>query len=92
MLLRLAYVTITAVTLLCLLPMNDRDKDLEILPLRHQLLVLQHHVGKPAFTETDRVILSGLLHHLPREKPYLSLNSTLPTRGARERALNCDDS
>jgi hypothetical protein len=69
MLLRLAYGTATTtLTLLRLLPMNDRDKDLEILALRHQLLVLQRQVGKPAFTDTDRVILAGLLHHLPREK------------------------
>jgi putative transposase len=69
MLLRLAYVTATtAVMLMRLLPMSDRDKDLEILALRHQLLVLQRRVGKPAFTATDRVILAGLLHHLPREK------------------------
>lgn len=69
MLLRLAYVTATTVvTLLRLLPMSDRNKDLEILALRRQLLVLQRQVGKPAFTDTDRVILAGLLHHLPREK------------------------
>jgi putative transposase len=48
--------------------MSDRDKNLEILALRHQLLVLQRQVGKPVFTATDRVILTGLLHHLPREK------------------------
>ncbi|WP_435613521.1 hypothetical protein [Streptomyces sp. bgisy159] len=42
MLPRPAYVTATtAVTLLRLLPMSDRDKDLEIIALRHQLLVLQ---------------------------------------------------
>jgi transposase InsO family protein len=69
MLLRLTYLAATtAVTLLRLLPMSDRDKDLEILALRHQLLVLQRQVGKPAFTDTDRLILAGLLHHLPREK------------------------
>jgi transposase len=37
----------------------------EILALRHQLLVLQRRVGKPMFTDTDRVVLAGLLHHLP---------------------------
>jgi hypothetical protein len=69
MLLRLAYrAATTAVTLLRLLPMSDRDKDIEILALRHPLMVLQRQVGKPAFTDTDRLILAGLLHHLPREK------------------------
>ncbi|SHM91891.1 hypothetical protein SAMN05216499_11696 [Actinacidiphila paucisporea] len=43
----------------------QRKKDIEILDLRHQLLVLQRQVGKSAFTDTDRAILAGLLHHLP---------------------------
>jgi putative transposase len=65
-LLRLAYIAATnAFALLRLLPMSDRDKDIEILALRHQLLVLQRQVGKPTFTNTDRAILAGLLHHLP---------------------------
>ncbi|GAB3171381.1 hypothetical protein GCM10027162_12540 [Streptomyces incanus] len=48
--------------------MSERDKDIEILALRHQLLVLQRQVGKPTFTDTDRVVLAGLLHHLPMGK------------------------
>lgn len=69
MLLRVAYFAATnAFTLLRLLPMSDRDKDIEILTLRHHLLVLQRQVGKPAFTDTDRVALAGLLHRLPRQR------------------------
>ncbi|GHB67347.1 hypothetical protein GCM10010377_67800 [Streptomyces viridiviolaceus] len=69
MLLRLAYLAVTnTFTLLRLLPMSDREKDVEILALRHQLLVLQRQVGRPAFTDTDRAVLAGLLHHLSREK------------------------
>ncbi|WUH89846.1 integrase core domain-containing protein [Streptomyces sp. NBC_00433] len=69
MLLRLAYLAATnAFALLRLLPMSDRDKDIEILALRHQLMVLQRQFGRPAFTETDRAILAGLLHHLPMHK------------------------
>jgi transposase len=68
-LLRLAYLAATnTFTLLRLLPMGDRDKDIEILALRHQLLVLQRQVGKPTFTDTDRTVLAGLLHHLPIDK------------------------
>jgi transposase InsO family protein len=68
-LLRLAYLAATnAFAFLRLLPMSDGDKDIEILALRHQLLVLQRQVGKPAFTGTDRAILAGLLHHLPTAK------------------------
>ncbi|MEU5845399.1 integrase core domain-containing protein [Saccharopolyspora shandongensis] len=69
MLLRLAYLAATnTLAFLRLLPLRDRDKDIEILALRHQLLVLQRQVGKPAFTGADRVVLASLLHHLPREK------------------------
>lgn len=69
MLLRLAYLAATnTFALLRLLPMSDRDKDIEILALRHQLLVLQRRAGKPAFTTTDRVFLAGLLHQLPMDK------------------------
>lgn len=69
MLLRLAYLAVThTFTLLRLLPMSERDKDIEILTLRHQLLVLQRQVGKPAFTDTDRALLAGLLHRLPVNK------------------------
>jgi len=45
-LLRLAYLGVTNVfALLRLLPRGDRDKDTEILVLRHQIAVLQRHLG-----------------------------------------------
>ncbi|GAB2458882.1 hypothetical protein GCM10027162_63700 [Streptomyces incanus] len=69
MLLRPAYLAATNIfALLRLLPMSDRKKDIEILALRHHLLVLQRQVAKPAFTDTDRVVLACLLHHLPMDK------------------------
>jgi hypothetical protein len=44
--LRLAYLSVTNVfALLRLLPMSSRDRDREILALRHQLLVLQRQRG-----------------------------------------------
>jgi putative transposase len=68
-LLRPAYLAATnAFAFLRLLPVSDGDKDIEIFALRHQLLVLQRQVGEPSFTETDRAILAGLLHHLPMDK------------------------
>jgi hypothetical protein len=68
-LLRLAYLAATnTFALLRLLPMSDREKDIEILALRHQLPVLQRQVGRPVFTDTDRVVLAGLLHRLPMDK------------------------
>jgi transposase InsO family protein len=65
----LAYLTVTTTfSFLGLLPRTDRDKEIEILVLRHPLMVLQRQVTKPAFTPTDRLLLAGLLHHLPTER------------------------
>ncbi|WP_028569021.1 hypothetical protein [Salinispora tropica] len=69
MLFRLAYLGVTnTLALLRLLPMSDRDKDAEILALRHQILVLQRqlHGDRVQFTRTDRAWLAALLHPLPR--------------------------
>ncbi|MFF4213674.1 hypothetical protein ACFYZE_30865 [Streptomyces sp. NPDC001796] len=54
MLLRLACLAATnTFALLRLLPISGRDKDIEILAVRHQLLALQRQVGKPTFTDTE---------------------------------------
>ena len=51
MLLRLAYLTMTnTFALLGLLRMSDQERDIENLALRHQLLLLQLQVGKPALS------------------------------------------
>jgi hypothetical protein len=77
-LLRLAYLAVTnTFSLMRLLPGSDRDKEIEILVLRHQLTVLQRQVDKPVFTPEDRFVLSGLLHHLPMNKLR---QLTLPAR------------
>jgi hypothetical protein len=66
-LLRLPYLALSSMfTLLRLLPMSDRDKDIEILALRHQLAILQRQIDKPRLTTTDRAFLAALLHRLPR--------------------------
>ncbi|MDH6113564.1 putative transposase [Kitasatospora sp. MAP12-15] len=69
MLLRLAYLTVTnAFAALRLLPMSDREKDVEILALRHQLTVLERqlHGDRVQFAPEDRAILAALLAPLPR--------------------------
>jgi putative transposase len=69
-LLRLAYLAVTnAFAALRLLPMSNRDKDVEILALRHQLAILERQLGaaRPHFTPADRVFLAALLHHLPKQ-------------------------
>lgn len=70
MLLRLAYLTVTnAVAVLRLLPMSDRDKDTEILALRHQITVLERQLGgeKVGFSPSDRAFPAALLHRLPSQ-------------------------
>jgi putative transposase len=67
-LLRLAYLGVTnTFAMLRLLPMSDRDKDIEILALRHQLSVLERQLSKRKvrFSPSDRVFLAALLHRLP---------------------------
>ncbi|MER6006734.1 hypothetical protein ABT120_49930 [Nonomuraea angiospora] len=71
MLLRLAYLTVTnAFAALRLLPMGVRDKDVEILALRHQITVLERQLGVGArvrFAPEDRAFLAALLAPLPRD-------------------------
>ncbi|GAA2842633.1 hypothetical protein [Nonomuraea rubra] len=71
MLLRLAYLAVTnAFAALRLLPMGDRDKDVEILVLRHQITVLERQLGadtKVRFAPEDRAYLAALLTSLPHE-------------------------
>ncbi|MGN9787964.1 hypothetical protein ACTMTF_41555 [Nonomuraea sp. ZG12] len=71
MLFRLAYLAVTnTFAALRLLPMGDRDKDVEILALRHQITVLERQLGADArvrFTPEDRAFLAALLTSMPRE-------------------------
>jgi putative transposase len=65
--LRLACLTATSIfAVLRLLPASDRDKDVEILALRHQIAVLARQLGgkKVRFTPPDRALLAALLHRL----------------------------
>jgi hypothetical protein len=69
-LLRLAYLGVTNVfAVLRLLPMNNGDKGVEILALRHQITVLERQLGKEKvrFDANDRALLAALLHRLSRD-------------------------
>jgi transposase len=72
-LLRLAYLGVTnAFAMLRLLPMSDREKDVEILTLRHQIAVLERQLNgqRVRMHASDRAFLAFLallLHGLPRE-------------------------
>ena len=69
MLFRLAYLGATNVFALLLPPVSDRDKEVEILALRHQIIVLERQLGKarPRFLAGDRAFLAASLHRLPRD-------------------------
>jgi putative transposase len=50
--------------------MSDRDKDVDILVLRHQITVLERQLGadpRVRFAPEDRAFLAALLTSLPRE-------------------------
>ncbi|MFE2070012.1 integrase core domain-containing protein [Streptomyces sp. NPDC059467] len=55
--------------MLRLLPMSDREKDAEILALRHQIAVLERQLSgqRIRFQASDRAFLAALLHRLPAQ-------------------------
>ena len=69
MLLRLVYLGVAnAFAMLRLLAMSDRDKDVEILALRHQIGVLECQLGGHrghGSIRGDQAFLAALLHRLP---------------------------
>ncbi|HEY3607407.1 MAG TPA: integrase, partial [Pseudonocardiaceae bacterium] len=69
MLVRLVYLAIVNLfSAVRLLSVGERDKDAEILALRHQVTVLQRQLGdrKVKVTPMDRAFLAALLSPLPR--------------------------
>ena len=45
---------------------SEREKEIEILLLRHQLRVLERQVARPALTPGDRALLAAFSRVLPR--------------------------
>jgi len=52
--------------LIVLFARGDREKELEILVLRHELSILRRQVGQPRFEPHDRLVLAALSRVLPR--------------------------
>ena len=52
--------------LIVLLGRGNREKELEILVLRHELSILRRQVGQPRFELRDRLLLAALSRTLPR--------------------------
>jgi hypothetical protein len=71
-LLRLGYLTVSNVFIvLRLLPMGDRDKDVEILALRHQIAVL----GVP-MTRSQMAFIRGVLGSVVMVRSPSALNTS----------------
>ncbi len=69
MLPRLAYLTLCrSIQLLALLARADAAKDLEILVLRHQLVVLRRQTPRPKLEPADRALLAAISRALPRSR------------------------
>ena len=72
MLIRLACLSVANVlAFLRLLVVGDRDKNVEILALRHQIMVLERQLGeaRPRFRPAGRASLAALLHRVPAGVP-----------------------
>ena len=46
---------------------SEREKEIEILLLRHQLRVLERQVARPQLTQSDRALLAAFCRVLPRQ-------------------------
>jgi putative transposase len=57
----------------------EREKEIEILLLRHQLRVLERQVARPQLTQADRVLLAAFGHTLSRDAWKRSLFVTPAT-------------
>ncbi|MEY9895062.1 hypothetical protein ABIA35_003097 [Catenulispora sp. MAP12-49] len=95
MLVRFAYLAVTnTFAALRLLPMSGREKDAEILALRHQIRISQRHLGgqRVRFEPADRALLAALLGTLPGKTLRLLQLVMSPDNGsvaARCRAAAC---
>jgi hypothetical protein len=58
---------------------SEREKEIEILLLRHQLRVLERQVARPALTPADRALLAAFSGVLPRQAWKRSLFVTPAT-------------
>jgi putative transposase len=58
---------------------SEREKEIEILLLRHQLRLLERQVARPHLTQSDRALLAAFCRVLPRQTSRRSLLVTPAT-------------
>jgi hypothetical protein len=96
-LLRLTYLAVTNVfALLRLLPVSHRDKDVEILALRHQVMVLERQLGKarPRFRPADWAFLAAIEHSTRRVRilgATAQLSSSWVVQAARNLVMDLEN-
>jgi hypothetical protein len=73
--------------LLVLFGRSEREKELEILVLRHELQVLRRQVGRPRLRSADRVLLAALGQLVPRKRRAQNGHIRNDTRDVSRRIL-----
>ena len=68
MLFALIYLLLRRLVGLIAGPSNDLHNDIEILVLRHQLMVLKRGVGRPRLRRRDRLFMAAVRRTLPRPR------------------------
>ena len=58
---------------------SEREQEIEIVLLRHQLRVLERHVARPQLTQADRALLAAFSRGLPQQAWRRSLCVTPAT-------------
>ncbi len=72
--------------LLVLVGRSDREKEIEILLLRHELQVLRRQIARPRLRAADRAVLAALTQVLPRARQVLIPRPAVDTVALASRA------
>jgi putative transposase len=64
----LYFVVFRLLELIALVARGDREKEVEILVLRHELSIFRRQVGRPRFEPHDRLLLAALSRVLPQRR------------------------
>ena len=68
MLFALAYLLLRRLVQLVTDSSNDLTRDIEVVVLRHQLMVLKRQAGRPRIRRRDRLFMAAISRALPRAR------------------------